>query len=374
MSASQKSNSRIEEADLYSCVPLTGRIAGVTGRMIETAVFRNLQTSLTLQEGTRGEPSSATGVRSATWVCLQSEHENMAREHRRQHGRAIVEPPVRYRLVVATYPKDGSIRAIAFSDGNDVAWHLQKAVLQRAFTFTEDWRAKYCSDEERERGGRLITRIIDALNRRPQGITLDGLRAECYEQTPDRMILHAVRAGVMWGVLSASPEHADFLRLCRTAYGADSWRNSELESMAFRLTGAGRCWHQSSDEAQAAREQNRERIRMGTQRAPRVTVHGGISGNMVVGDNYGPQTSNTYNAAPNDGVLEALKIALSRSEIPWSSELASVRPVVEDAVRQGRVDSAELRPAVARILAVCSDLGLAVAGSTLFEVLRAFVM
>jgi hypothetical protein len=99
------------------------------------------------------------------------------------------------------------------------------------------------------------------------------------------------------------------------------------------------------------------------------------TGNVnVAGGHFYGQTSNFHSQPSNVELLEALEAVLKRTDIPWmSADLVGIHAPIERAVQQRDTTHTGLRPAVAKLVQVCENLSLGIAGNTLFEVLRQFV-
>ena len=89
-----------------------------------------------------------------------------------------------------------------------------------------------------------------------------------------------------------------------------------------------------------------------------------------LGQNSGQMQNLQYIGAESQ-VLDALDELLRSPEVPWPSPRDQA--VVEAAVAHRDTSDAELKPVVRKVLDASNALGISLVGSTIFEVLKAFV-
>jgi hypothetical protein len=118
-------------------------------------------------------------------------------------------------------------------------------------------------------------------------------------------------------------------------------------------------------------------VQHGASGPPVFNFHGDFSGilNIAGRDVRGrhkAEVENTRHA--NEGeVVKALETILALQEVPWSSPaLAGVESVVRDAVNRHDLSRPGLRSAVRKLLKVCEELAVGVAGNYAFTLLQGY--
>ena len=136
----------------------------------------------------------------------------------------------------------------------------------------------------------------------------------------------------------------------------------------LRLTAAGRVWLDCNPEE--LKEADR-RARMDKNRPTSMVFNAPVQG-VHTGDNYGAISYTQVNRSDGE-VLKALQTLLQSDTLWLQPDLESARTVVETAVSAGSVNDPNLRPALAKVLAVGGSLVLAVTGNSVYDVLKHFV-
>jgi hypothetical protein len=108
---------------------------------------------------------------------------------------------------------------------------------------------------------------------------------------------------------------------------------------------------------------------------PSVSFYGPVTGNVnVAGRDLQSHASFGNVGLSGEDLLAALAAALERKDIPWASPgLAEARAPIQRAVRCRNATDPGLRPAVTKLVQVCEGLGVGIASTALFEVLKSFI-
>ncbi|MEU8237778.1 hypothetical protein AB0C07_06005 [Actinoplanes missouriensis] len=313
--------------------------------------------------------SQIAGIEPGTWIFSRKEYERELRKHPRRRGEPQTQPKVKFELCVAKLYLDGNRTKLALSSGetrsNHAASHLYyrpfKRPSVRGLRFSDGANvleaAEQLADVARQLqlvGAATITTLAD-----PSG-----------DQRSQAAFMHAIRTGVIWGVVECafSGNEAD---LCSVLSRSAVPPTDEGASMSLRLTPAGQIWLECSPES-LRRSENL--ARMEKNRPPSMTFHAPVHGGVHTGPNYGEFHYNEFNYTETD-VLKALDELLRERDIPWESDdLRAARDVIETAIDQEDTTDPELRSSLSTIFGVASNLGLAVAGNSIYDVLKHFIL
>jgi hypothetical protein len=334
--------------------PVAWIAGGASSRRLLSGVFGLKKR----QQASVGQRTTARGIKAGNWVCLEKEHDEVRREFRAIHGRNSESPPTRYRLVIATFPLDGNHQVVSFSDGGSVTWHSASTVI-----FMDCPRLRrQCRDihdQELSQTAAALTDLVkllyDSSNPLPQQSILDHFGPEG-KSTASR----AIEIARWWDLISVD-----------SAASRSSSDNASLDYRSVSLTGTGRDWHL----APMAPSILKAGGKMQNSRDPKYSIHiGTVSGGVVYAGNdiSGSPTTNIYHAPlSGDQVLSSLNVLLGLNEIPWiNPDLAEVRHVLEEAIRQQNPQMSGLKRAFTKLGEVCGQVAIGVLSNGAFQVLQ----
>lgn len=355
---------------IWKCGP---RIKKYWIRRLEELLLEQLRSKISRFDGQSGYTHQVAGIKVGAWARLKDEYEVIRKAHRRQSVRSASDPLVSYQLVVATLRAGGNRQKVAFSDGSAHDWHPTTSVIQHNFMHSPSGKAEYCTTDETGRVSRALVDMVRISGCNTNGISLQALATSC-GLARNQTLLRAVYVGSMWGLL-CTDWNTSVVKLYQMARDSDAPLSDLLDSCILRPTDAGRVWQECSEEARITREAADQRRSRMSQPRPQKVIINNASGNVnVAGGHFYGQTSNFHGRPPSEEILNALEVVLKRTDIPWmSADLVHVHAPIERSVRQRDTTDSTLRPAVAKLVQVCETLGLGVASSALFEVLKGFV-
>lgn len=309
------------------------------------------------QQNSVGQRTTARGIKAGKWVCLEKEYNEVRRRSRAIHGRNSESPPTRYRLVIATFPLDGNHQVVSFSDGESVTWHSASTVI-----FTDCPRLRRGNgdihDQELSQTAVALTDLVkllyDSSNPLPQQSIFDH-----FGSGSKTIASRAIEIASWWKLISVSK-----------ATNRSTPENVILDYRSVSLTAAGKDWHL----AFLAPSILRAGGKMQNPRHPKYSIHiGNVSGSVIYAGNdiSGSPTANVYNAPlSGDQVLSSLKILLGLQEIPWiNPDLAEVRHVIEEAIRQQNPQMSGLRRAFNKLAEVCGQVAIGVLSNGTYQIL-----
>jgi hypothetical protein len=298
-----------------------------------------------------GENTRVTGIGPGSWVCSPDEHKNRVRS-----GHAPAAGVAQFRFVIAAGPNGSATRLLAFADGTCATWHCSEKVWVRRQGWPYTASAALPAGDEK-----LVEHLVEQLDDRPGGTALTQLGLTGLDAT------RAAYAAIAWGLIEA-PGRVDMLFVAARDSGADGFHGTPL-----RRTAAGSAWLDCGPRAEQDRRNAEERKRMASGRFEQnIHFHGSAEG-VNIAQTTRSQRADVRKGPSADEVLAALREVLREPGIPWHEpELAAVRPTIEAAVDRADVGDSRLRAAVRKLVAVCGNLALGLAGNTLFEVLKRF--
>lgn len=313
-----------------------------------------------------GSECDVSGLQSGTWVCLKADHLDRQRALRGRSNGPLPSVPYVYRLVVAVHPKGTQQKTFGFSDGTSVDWFSTKRAIQMGQQFLPKPFKPRSGGEQLDVAAVILGEIVGSLHENRQGVSLKWLLKD-HPDGEEQPFWHAVRCLLLWGLAKPLEE----IEL-QEFYKRD---RQSLSDVVLCLTRAGVVWHDSTDEVQKDIEEARRRARMDPNRRSPINISGGNFHGIqnFASDVSAEQTVNIGASVNGQEVLEALRDLLQRSDIPWSSpQLEGARGVVDDVVERQDPTDPRLKRAVRLILQVCASLGVGIAGSGAYEILRSF--
>jgi hypothetical protein len=100
---------------------------------------------------------------------------------------------------------------------------------------------------------------------------------------------------------------------------------------------------------------------------------GMLSGSLIYAGNdiSGSPRVDIYHSRPsNDQVLSSLEVVLELRDIPWSNpDLAEVRRVFEEAIKQQNPQGSSLERAIKKLKTICEQIAIGVLSNGAFQVL-----
>jgi hypothetical protein len=325
---------------------------------------------ITQQGGPPGSKKQISSLAPSAWVCNKDEHDEKCKQNRRENGRAAPDPPVNYRLAIATLLVNGAHKSIAFSDGNVVDWHPASHGLERDFIPPRSHGYLVTDRATLHNQERVLNELIERTVKSNADTSLDTILGG-FDSEQREDVYQAVHTSLMWGLLRVTkqPDASGSIHAIRSLHASSP---SGSGAIIVRITPAGKLWRECSEERTAARERSARMRESG----PNFKFYKGSTvGNINYseGDIIG-QTTVVNQQPPPAEVLEALEAVLRRSDVPWDEpDLQGIRATIQQAVRQQDVSQEELRPAVGRLLKVLEAVGFGVVGNTVYDVLKAFV-
>lgn len=343
-------------------------------KRLELSMFEKLRLNMTELCGKPGYANQVGGIKIGEWARRKQDYEKSCKDHKKAYGRSVDDPPVHYQLAIATLQTGGNQRKIAFSDGSTLGAHPLNAVIQQSFRDSlPPCRVKYCDDRKASDTSRALVNLVGVISHDTDATSLRTL-ATSHGLAQDDTLLWAIHVASMWGIIFTEG-NTSVVQLCQMARDPGILMSELLDSVTLHLTDAGHVWHECSDEAQTAREQDQRRIRMSQSGSPKIVINNPVGNINVAGRNLYGQTSNFHGGKPSsEEVLQALEVILKQPDIHWkSADLAGVHATIQEAVHKRDTTHAGLRPAVAKLVRVCERLSLGIVGDTLFEALKGFV-
>jgi hypothetical protein len=147
--------------------------------------------------------------------------------------------PVDFRLCTAKYQINGTETRVAFSDGTVQAWHTDAHVLNRPFHRVELRQLRYDTSEQSRAAAEALLKMARALRRSDEALLETMVKGELRDY-PVPVVLHALRAGVLWGLVAALRGDAERLDVLISSPRFPA--REALAGPALRLTEAGHVW------------------------------------------------------------------------------------------------------------------------------------
>ncbi len=313
--------------------------------------------------------SQIAGIEPGNWIFSGKEYERELRKHPRRRGEPQTQPKVRFELCVAKLYLDGNRTKLALSSGEPKSSHAASNLYYRPFRrpsiralrFSEGTNVLEAAEELAD-----ICRHLKTMG----AASITTLASSSSDRLSQSGFMHAIRTSFVWGLVDCEfpGNEAD---LCSVLSRSTVPPTDQGDAMSLRLTPSGHIWLECSPESLRRTE---SLARMEKHRPPSMTFNAPVHGGVHTGPNYGEFHYNEFNHTEAD-VLKALEELLRERDIPWESDdLQTARTVVETAIDQEDTTDPELRSSLSTIFGVASNLGLAVVGNSVYDVLKHFIL
>ncbi|GAA2557636.1 hypothetical protein GCM10010435_30660 [Winogradskya consettensis] len=207
--------------------PLTALIHRLRGGIALERLHRKLRRLTSTSPGA----GLIRGIRPGNWVVTKNQ-----RTARGTPEQPEPHPRNEFRMCIARYDVNDHQSRLAFTDGTSMAWTATTQVLHQRFALPSIHGLTYSTADVPPDAAAVLNNLVRVIAAAPDSTTLAEARVHLEPHT-DAALLHALRAGVVWGIVATGAAH--------TAYdmiGSVSLDHPGAGTVALRLTEAGRVW------------------------------------------------------------------------------------------------------------------------------------